>query len=40
MKKDGVVSIATLGLNGPHLVNTWNSYLKIAEDGRLFIPAG
>jgi len=40
MKKDGVVAIATLGKDGPHLVNTWNSYLKISEDGRLFIPAG
>jgi hypothetical protein len=27
MKQDGVVAIATLGTDGPHLVNTWNSYL-------------
>jgi hypothetical protein len=40
MKKDGVVAIATLGTDGPHLVNTWNSYLKISPDGRRFIPAG
>ena len=40
MKKDGVVAISTLGPDGPHMVNTWNSYLKIAQDGRLFIPAG
>ncbi|MCC7210896.1 MAG: pyridoxamine 5'-phosphate oxidase family protein [Candidatus Brocadia sp.] len=40
MKKDGVVSIATLGEEGPHMVNTWNSYLRISSDGRLFIPAG
>lgn len=40
MKQDGVVAIATLGENGPHLVNTWNSYIKISTDGRLFIPAG
>ena len=40
MKHDGVVAIATLGPDGPHMVNTWNSYLKISEDGRLFIPAG
>ena len=40
MKKDGVVAIATLGEEGPHLVNTWNSYLRFSEDGRLFIPAG
>ena len=40
MKKDGVVAIATLGPDGPHMVNTWNSYLKVSQDGRLFIPAG
>ena len=40
MKKDGVVAIATLGEGGPHLVNTWNSYVKVSQDGRLFIPAG
>jgi len=40
MKKDGVVAIATLGEDGPHLVNTWNSYIKVSQDGRLFIPAG
>ena len=40
MKKDGVVAIATLGPDGPHMVNTWNSYLRISQDERLFIPAG
>ncbi|MGA3126354.1 MAG: pyridoxamine 5'-phosphate oxidase family protein [Candidatus Korobacteraceae bacterium] len=40
MKQDGVVAIATLGKDGPHLVNTWNSYLRATEDGRLLIPAG
>ena len=40
MKKDGVVAIATLGKDGPHMVNTWNGYLRISQDGRLFIPAG
>ena len=40
MQKDGVVAIATLGPDGPHLVNTWNSYLKVSPDGRLLIPAG
>lgn len=40
MGKDGVVAIATLGPEGPHLVNTWNSYLKATPDGRLLIPAG
>jgi len=40
MKKDGVVAIATLGTDGQHMVNTWNTYLKVSQDGRLFIPAG
>ena len=40
MKQDGVAAIATLGSDGPHMVNTWNSYIKVSEDGRLFIPAG
>jgi len=40
LKKDGVVAIATLGPDGPHMVNTWNSYIRISEDGRLLIPAG
>ena len=40
LKKDGVVAIATLGPDGPHMVNTWNSYLRITDDNRLLIPAG
>ena len=40
LKQDGVVAIATLGPEGPHLVNTWHSYVKVSSDGRLFIPAG
>jgi hypothetical protein len=40
MKQDGVTAIATLGSDGPHMVNTWNSYIRISSDGRLFIPAG
>lgn len=40
LKQDGIVAIATLGQEGPHLVNTWNSYVRITDDGRLLIPAG
>jgi predicted pyridoxine 5'-phosphate oxidase superfamily flavin-nucleotide-binding protein len=40
LKHDGVVAIATLGQDGPHMVNTWNSYVRISDDGRLLIPAG
>ena len=35
----GVVAIATQGHDGPHLVNTWNSYIQIGDNGRLLIPA-
>ena len=40
LKKDGVVAIATLGSDGPHMVNTWNSYIRVSEEGRLLMPAG
>ena len=40
MKHEGVVAIATLGKDGLHMVNTWNSYIRISPDGRLFVPAG
>jgi predicted pyridoxine 5'-phosphate oxidase superfamily flavin-nucleotide-binding protein len=40
IKTDGVVAIATLGSDGPHLVNTWNSYVNVSQDSRLLIPAG
>jgi hypothetical protein len=40
MKKYGVVAIVTSGKDGPHVVNTWHSYVKTSPDGRLFIPAG
>lgn len=40
LKKDGVVAIATLGQDGPHMVNTWNSYIRISAEERLLIPAG
>jgi len=40
LKQDGVVAIATLGQEGPHMVNTWNSYVQTTPDGRLLIPAG
>lgn len=40
LKTDGVVAIATLGSEGPHMVNTWNSYIRVSPEGRLLIPAG
>jgi hypothetical protein len=38
--EDGAVAIATQGADGPHLVNTWNSYVIIDDEGKLLIPAG
>ncbi|MDP4128067.1 MAG: pyridoxamine 5'-phosphate oxidase family protein [Bacillota bacterium] len=40
LKHEGVVAIATQGEEGPHLVNTWNSYVQISESECLLIPAG
>lgn len=40
LKHEGVVAIATVGADGPHMVNTWNSYVMVSEDERLLIPAG
>lgn len=37
---DGEVAIVTQGIDGPHVVNTWNSYVNISYNGRLLIPAG
>lgn len=40
LEHEGVVSIASQGKNEPHLVNTWNSYIRIKDDGRMLYPAG
>ncbi|PKO14807.1 FMN-binding protein [candidate division BRC1 bacterium HGW-BRC1-1] len=40
LANEGVVAIATLGPDGPHLVNSWNKYVTIAEGNRLLIPVG
>ncbi|MBU2537345.1 MAG: pyridoxamine 5'-phosphate oxidase family protein [Proteobacteria bacterium] len=37
--KEGVVSIVSCADNEAHVVNTWNTYLVIPEEGRLLIPA-
>ncbi|MCC7174203.1 MAG: pyridoxamine 5'-phosphate oxidase family protein [Bryobacterales bacterium] len=40
LRHEGVAAIATLG-SQPHMVNTWNSYIRMTEDGRcLLIPVG
>ncbi|MFA7534126.1 MAG: pyridoxamine 5'-phosphate oxidase family protein [Tissierellaceae bacterium] len=37
---DSGFAIVTQGPTEPHVVNSWNSYVHIAEDGTLLIPAG
>lgn len=39
-KADGAVTIVSQGEAGPHVVNTWNSYVGTMEDNKLLIPAG
>ncbi|WP_378955801.1 pyridoxamine 5'-phosphate oxidase family protein [Pelosinus sp. sgz500959] len=36
---DGCISIVTSGDDGPHLVNTWNSYIEVTPEDKLLIPA-
>jgi len=40
LKHEGVVAIVTMGEQGPHVVNTWNSYIRLTEDEHLLIPVG
>lgn len=39
LKNEGVVSIVSWGVDEPHLVNTWNSYIVVTSDERFLIPA-
>ena len=39
LENEGVVSIVSWGVDEPHLVNTWNSYLVVTADERILIPA-
>ena len=38
IKHEGVVSVVSWGEGEPHVVNTWNSYIVVTEDGRILIP--
>lgn len=40
LKYEGVVSVVTQGTEGAHVVNTWNSYLKITTDESFLAPVG
>lgn len=37
---DGIVTIVTQGEIEPHLVNTWNSYVRVSGEDKLLIPIG
>ncbi len=37
---DGIVAIVTEGTDEPHVVNTWNSFVKVNEDDKLLLPVG
>ena len=39
LKNEGVVSIVSWGVDVPHVVNTWNSYLVVTSDERILVPA-
>ncbi|MGF6907079.1 pyridoxamine 5'-phosphate oxidase family protein [Fusobacterium sp. PH5-44] len=39
IKDEGVVAIVTTGESEAHVSNTWNSYLTLADDNLLMIPA-
>lgn len=36
---EGVVSIVSWGTDEPHVVNTWNSYITVTQEGKILIPA-
>lgn len=36
---DGAISIVTNGADGPHVVNTWNSYITVTSEDKMLIPA-
>lgn len=37
---DGIVAIVTQGDSEPHVVNTWNSYVRVSGEDKLLIPVG
>jgi predicted pyridoxine 5'-phosphate oxidase superfamily flavin-nucleotide-binding protein len=39
MRGEGIAAIATQGKDGPHLVNTWHSYITVNDEGHFLIPA-
>ncbi len=39
LRNEGVVSIVSWGRGEANVVNTWNSYIVVTDNGRLLIPA-
>ena len=39
VSKEGVVSIVSCADGEAHVVNTWNSYLVLPDEERIFLPA-
>ncbi|WP_303850200.1 pyridoxamine 5'-phosphate oxidase family protein [Seleniivibrio woodruffii] len=39
LRNEGVVSVVTWGRGEANVVNTWNSYIVLTDDGRLLVPA-
>ena len=39
LNHEGVVSVTSWSDDNVHVANTWNSYLRITDDGRILIPA-
>lgn len=35
---EGVVAVVSWGDGEPHVVNTWNSFLVVTDEGRILIP--
>lgn len=40
LKNEGVVAIVTEGAERAHIVNTWNSYIRLTHDESLLAPVG
>lgn len=40
LSHEGPVAIVTQGKDGPHLANTWNSYVQVTDEDTLLLPAG
>ena len=39
LKNEGVVAIVSWGMDEPHVICSWNSYLVVTSDERILIPA-